>query len=237
METRGSTRNPVVTMATLLATALTRMSETPSLLEQRPTEKMKELDDSLKSDGQGSANKCSAHEACVALVLESVGFKRSENTVEDGFYYQYQQTGSQRSGDFGVFSVTAGVRSPTILLDAKHSNGMSIYLNDGTFETDTVYIVSFTRVLEKVSGQRKKPRQHACFIGRGQDVMTERDRSRLDKWRTMLRTMNEEEKQTEKDFLRLYSRSANQYSCQQFVPEFTASCLAKTLSWLLPSVE
>lgn len=225
---------------TLLSSALVRMNQAPDILEQRPTEKMKELHDSLKSDGQGSANPTSPHEACIALVLESVGFKlaaQDKTPVDDGFYYQYQLTGSQRSGDFAVYSVIAGVKSTCILLDAKHSNTANIYLNDGTFEKNTVYIVSFTRTLDKVEGQRKKPRQQVCLVGLGQDIMTEKDRARLDKWRAMLRALNEEEKEADKDFLRLYSRSANQYSCQQFTPEFTEACLAKTLAWLQPSAE
>jgi hypothetical protein len=205
--------------------ALAFMRENPEKLEQKPVEMMKELQVYINSDGQGSANEVKGHEACVAIGLEQFGFVRVPRGTYpsvDGIYYWYQLKGSQRAGDFLVFEIEGGTKTREKILDAKHSNGMSIYLNDGTFEIGTIYIISFTRTLARVKGQRKCPREHVCFIGLGQDIFSEKDRSVLERWRATLRDLNKVGEDT--DNLRLYARSANQYECKRFTPEFTQNC-------------
>jgi len=212
------------------------MRSNPQELEKKPTEMVATLQAYIGSDGQGTGNKVSEHEACIAVVLESTGFIRAPRgtiPTTDGLWYWYQLQGSQQSGDFMVFEVKDGTKTWEQILDAKHSNGVSIYLNDGTFEEGTIYIVSFTRCLDRIKGQRKKPRENVCFVGFGQHVMTEKDRETIARWRATLRALNEVSNDT--DHLRLYARSANQYDCKRFTTEFTLECWEKLMSSLSPS--
>jgi hypothetical protein len=224
-------------METTLHSALTHMRTNPHVLEQKPVEMVAALQSYIGSDGQGTGNKVSEHEACIAVVLEEKGFVRAPRgtiPVTDGLWYWYQLQGSQQAGDFLVFEVKGGVKRADRILDAKHSNGVSIYLNDGTFESGTIYIVSFTRCLDRIKGQRKKPREQVCFIGLGDDIFTEKDREVMTTWRSALRAMNAAG--TDTDHLRVYARSANQYSCARFTPEFATACWETTSASLSPSV-
>lgn len=220
-----------------LLSALAHMRTTPQELERKPTDMVAALQAYIGSDGQGTGNKVSEHEACIALVLEDKGFVRAPRgtiPTTDGLWYWYQLQGSQQAGDFLVFEVNNGVKRAERILDAKHSNGMYIYLNDGTFEPGTIYIVSFTRCLDRIKGQRKKPREQVCFIGLGEDVFTDKDRDVMVAWRAALRAMNAAGAET--DHLRVYARSANQYNCVRFTPEFATGCWEKTLASLSPSL-
>lgn len=217
--------------------ALSHMRINPHVLEQKPAAMVAALQAYIGSDGQGTGNKVSEHEACIATVLEEMGFTRAPRgttPTTDGLWYWYQLQGSQQAGDFLIFEVKDGVKQAERILDAKHSNGVSIYLNDGTFEPGTIYIVSFTRCLDRIKGQRKKPREQVCFIGLGEDIFTDKDRDVMTAWRAALRAMNAAGADT--DHLRVYARSANQYSCGRFTPEFAAGCWEKTSASLAPSV-
>lgn len=221
-----------------ITAALACMRDNPHELEKKPTEMIAILQASVGTSGQGTGNKVSEHEACIALVLETNGFVRAPRgttPATDGLWYWYQLQGTQQSGDFLVFEVKDGTKVAEYILDAKHSNGTSIYLNDGTFERGSIYIVSFTRCLDRIKGQRKKPRENVCFIGLGHDIMTEKDKENMAKWKAAVRAMNDVANDT--DHLRFYARSANQYDCKRFSTEFTKECWEKTQSWILPSVE
>lgn len=223
-------------MESALLSALAHMRTNPQVLEQKPPAMVAALQAYIGSDGQGTGNKVSEHEASIALVLEEKGFVRAPRgttPTTDGLWYWYQLQGSQQAGDFLVFEVKDGVKRAERILDAKHSNGVSIYLNDGTFEPGTLYIVSFTRCLDRIKGQRKKPREQVCFIGLGEDIFTEKDREVMVTWRAALRAMNAAG--TDTDHLRVYARSANQYSCGRFTPEFAAACWETTSASLAPS--
>lgn len=223
-------------MNSALHSALAHMRATPQDLESDGGDMVDELQDYISSDGQGTGNKVSEHEACIAIVLESHGFVRAprRTTPEiDGLYYWYQLRGSQQAGDFLVFEVKHGVRCAERILDAKHSNGTSVYLNDGTFEPGTIYIVSFTRCLDRIKGQRTKPREEVCFVGAGEDVFTEKDRAVMASWRAALRELNVLDSDT--DHLRVYARSANQYNCSRFTPEFREECWARLTALPGPS--
>jgi hypothetical protein len=223
-------------METALLSALAHMRNTPQDLERKPSKMVATLQAYIGSDGQGTGNKVSEHEACIALVLEENGFTRAlrgTTPTTDGLWYWYQLQGSQQAGDFLVFEVKGGIKRTERILDAKHSNGVSIYLNDGTFELGSIYIVSFTRCLDRIKGQRKKPREQVCFISLGEDILSEKDRAVIASWRATLRAMNASGSDT--DHLRLYARSANQYDCKRFSTEFTKECWEKTLSSLSPS--
>lgn len=223
-------------METALLSALAHMRTSPQDLERKPAAMVAALQAYIGSDGQGTGNKVSEHEACIALVLEDKGFVRAPRgttPTTDGLYYWYQLQGSQQAGDFLVFEVRDGAKRAERILDAKHSNTVSIYLNDGTFEPGTLYIVSFTRCLDRIKGQRKKPREQVCFIGLGEDIFTEKDREVMVTWRAALKAMNAAA--TETDHLRVYARSANQYDCRRFTPEFAAGCWSRLSASLGPS--
>lgn len=223
-------------MESALMSALAHMRDHPWELEERPTKMVSELQIYMKSDGQGSGNEVKYHEACIAKILENNWFTivpRGTIPNVDGLYYWYQLQGTQQSGDFFVFEVKNGVKRCERVLDAKHSNGMSIFLNDGTFETGTIYIISFIR-LNAVSGQRKKDRESVCFIGLGDDIFNDDERATLAKWRDTLREMNVNKPKT--SYLRLYARSANQYDCHRFTPEFITGCWSRLIASLEPSL-
>ena len=94
--------------------------------------------------------------------------------------------------------------------------------------------MSFTRCLDRIKGQTKKPREHVFFIGLGEDIFTDKDREVMVTWRAALRAMNAVG--TDTDHLRVYARSANQYSCGRFTPEFAAACWEKMTTSLSPTV-
>ena len=125
-------------MYSAVHSALTTMSANPALLEREPVEMMARLKRHCDTRGQGSANPVTRHEACIADVLETHGLhlapERNVVPAKDGLYFWYQPGGTQQKGDFVVFAAEGGVNTHSITLDAKHSNGTTIYLNDGTFE-------------------------------------------------------------------------------------------------------
>jgi hypothetical protein len=184
----------------------------------------------MKTKGQGSSNKPTSHEAGIAIVLEAHGFilaHRKLNPTDAGYYYRYQGKGSQQKGDFELFWVKHGNIQSKLMLDAKHSNTKIIILNDGWFDEETIYIISYN------AGTPKYPK-YACFIGLGRDIPTECD----DKIMYLIRELKKELNRTKKtmltNFLGIYFRFANQYSCTQFTEEFAQDRLRKTLEWLEP---
>lgn len=219
----------------LINSAVSAMASNPALLERDPIEMMSRLKHHCDTQGQGSANPVTRHEGSIADVLEASGIKlASERNVvpaANGMYFWYQAGGTQQKGDFTTFCAIDGTVTETVILDAKHSNGTTIYLNDGTFETDVVYIISFTRILPRVKGQRRGERENVCVVALGQDVMSEEDRARLVRWREEIRRLNSLDMGD--GSLCLYARSANKYECgKRFGSEFTKECLEKTLAWL-----
>ena len=205
---------------------------TPSVLEQKQPEMKKKLD-AFCGKGQGLGNKCSDQEACFAAVCEEHGWKLREKDSDEGFFYIYQAQGTQKSIDFQLIYIDRGNVTESVNIDLKHSDKEAIFLNDGTFLDDVVYVISFTRLLPRVKGQRSCPREQVCVIAKGQDVMTEKDRAALENRFALLKQLNAIKEDL--DFLTLYARNANQFSCKRFTPEFTGHCWEKTRSWLVPS--
>jgi hypothetical protein len=212
----------------------THMRGAPEELMMIPTDMMMKLDSSVKSSGQGSANKTTAHEACVAICLEKYGFglaPRNAVPKETGYYYWYQPGGTQRKGDFVLFSVENGEKKQNVVIDAKHGALDAIFLNDGWFDPDSIYIISFT-----TPGGRKNPRIPVCFIGMGRDIATESDAKIMEHIIGIKNELNKSKKSMITSFLKIYFRFANQYSCKQFTSEFNEDRFQKTLSWLAPTV-
>jgi hypothetical protein len=220
-------------LTTHLADALRFMTQNPDRLEQKPNEMLERLKEHCDGTGQGSANDPTPHEACIAVVLEDHGIRLApvRNVVpeENGLWFWYQPGGTQQKGDFLVFEAVNRERTGSCLLDAKHSNGNTFYLNDGWFWEDILYIVSFCRNV------RRGVWENFCFIGRGQDIPTDKDKEIWTAYTDAKKAMNASRREKEPDFLQPYFRFAHQYSCKQFTPEFTASRLELMLASLAPS--
>jgi hypothetical protein len=215
---------------TALTDSLAFMNRNPEGLEEHQTEIIDRMIDYMDSDGQGSGNEVKAHEACIADALECHGFVMAGRNVvpaADGLYYWYQPAGSQASGDFELFCVEHGEKTFSVLIDAKHTNLAMFYLNDGWFNPDTIYVVSFS-----VSAGRGLGRKKVCFIGLGRDIPTEKDSSIMAYYNDFKRTENARRKDMEPDFLSIYVRFANQYSTKQFTPEFLTDRFEKTMAWI-----
>lgn len=209
------------------------LQKNPHVLEEKHPEMKKRLD-AYCGKGQGLGNKCSDQEACFAVACEADNWLLRSKDAKDGLFYTYQAQGTQKAIDFQLMSIESGKVIESVNIDLKHGEKEGIFLNDGTFLDDVVYIISFTRLLPKVKGQRKCPREQVCFIARGQDVMSEKDKKALENRFALLKQLNSVKEDL--DFLVMYIRNANQYSCKRFSTEFTEECLKKTQAWLLPSV-
>lgn len=220
---------------TAISQALAFMRENPANLTGNPKDMMSKLDASVKSSGQGTANKACGHEASIAVVLETNGFTLAPRKVvpnECGYYYWYQPNGSQKKPDFVLFWVLDSVKQYEIIIDAKHGSKDQIVLNDGWFDNDTIYIISFTATLARRAG-----RTPLCLIGLGRDIATESDSKIMEHIIGIKNELNKNKKTMLTSFLKICFRFANQYSCKQFTPEFRDDRFQKTLSWLGPSDE
>ena len=213
-----------------LTKALTHMRTSPECLKLSQSGVMATLDNYLKTDGQGSANKATNQEACIASVLESYGFvlaARKSIPETDGIYYWYQGQGSQKKGDFTVFEIEDGEMVRSVIIDAKHTNTSTFYLNDGWFDDNTVYIISY-----KQTKKRWGNTLNMCVIGLGQDIPTESDKRVMAHIIAVKKELNNSKKTLGATFLQIVFRFANKYSCNQFQPEFNEQLFQKTLSWI-----
>lgn len=213
-----------------LTKALTHMRTSPECLKLSQSGVMATLDNYLKTDGQGSANKATNQEACIASVLETHGFElaaRKSIPETDGIYYWYQGQGSQKKGDFTVFEIEDGEMVRSVVIDAKHTNTSTFYLNDGWFDDDTVYIISYKQT-KKWWGNTL----NMCVIGLGQDIPTESDKRVMAHIIGLKKELNNSKKTLGATFLQIVFRFANKYSCNQFQPEFNEQLFQKTLSWI-----
>jgi hypothetical protein len=187
------------------------------------------------SSGQGSANDPTPHEACIAEIFEeneiNLAPVRNQVPKENGLHFWYQPGGTQQKGDFLLFWTLDGEKQSSILIDAKHTNGGTFYLNDGWFWDDIIYIVSYCRNVKRGEWVNQ------CFIGLGQDIPTEKDKEIWDFYNTKKREMNTNRKELEPDYLQPYFRFAHQYSCKQFDSDFTASRFVNVAEWLQPTSE
>jgi hypothetical protein len=217
-------------LKTQLSNALTHIRGTPECLKVAQNATMVKLNDYLKSDGQGSANKATNQEACIATVLETYGFVltvRNGIPETDGLYYWYQGKGSQQKGDFTVFEVSDGEMIRSVVIDAKHTNSSTFYLNDGWFDENTIYIISYKQT-KKWWGNTL----NMCLIGMGQDIPTDSDKRVMAHILAIKKELNNSKKTLGATFLKVVFRFANQYSCNQFQPEFNHELFQKTLAWL-----
>jgi hypothetical protein len=213
--------------------ALTYIRENPNEMVLTPKDMMAKLYATVKSSGQGSANQTNPHEGCIATVLEANGFVLAPRNVipqKSGIYYWYQPNGTQRKGDFVMFWAIDGVKKLEVIIDAKHGASETIFLNDGWFDEDTVYIISFTSPVK-----RGTARANVCFVGMGRDIPTEEDAKIRTHIIGIKNELNKSKKTMMTSFLKICFRFANQYSCKQFTPDFNEDRFQKMLAWLAPS--
>jgi hypothetical protein len=175
----------------------------------------------------GAVNRPTDQEASFADVVTEHGFRFMPKTARvppsDGLYYIYQLYGSQSESDFSLREYEDGDVKAEVVVDLKHTRGKSFYLNDGWFQDDTVYMVSWNE------GTQKAPllRTH---IALGQDIPSAEERALMKKLQAFKRIKNISTKNVES--LRPYIRFANQYSCERFTQQTAATHLASTLAWV-----
>jgi hypothetical protein len=185
---------------------LQRLRDAPDLLKQDYPHTVKFLHSLTDKNGQGSGNMPTQQEACFAAVAQQSGFK-FETPTDNGIFIKYQPNGTQKSIDFILIEVVDGV-SRSVQFDLKHTNTKTFYWNDGWFENDVIYVVSYTH-----------KKQNKIYIGYGDDTPTDHDKSDMAEIVEFKKKWNSENKNT--GFLRKYLRFANQYSCDQFTDEFS----------------
>jgi hypothetical protein len=154
---------------------------------------------------KGYGNPPTDQEACFAVEAEKAGYKFLEKNAQiptEGMFYKYQLNGSQNHIDFMLIENNYSVK-----IELKSSKGMSFYWNDGWFETDVIYLVSF-----------KEKKIDKVYIGYGEDTFEKEDNDAWILIRETIKKLNKEVKKTK--YLKIYNRLANQYSCKQFTSEF-----------------
>jgi hypothetical protein len=201
---------------------LKKLSSDPGILKKKCPEMRTFLHKQGNTGAQGVGNQPTLQEAAFASFLEEHLFKfiiKTETPTKPGFYYKYQLEGSQRSKDFMLISVTETDRKD-VIVDLKHTTSKTFHLNDGWFEKDIVYIVSWT--LKKAN---------KIFIGLGQNIPTEEELLRFQELLKLKNEQNTKEK-NKTGSLRTCVRFANTYSCNKFTNEYTEEHLTKTLNFV-----
>jgi hypothetical protein len=201
----------------MITTLLETLRETPSLLRGDYPDMIKFLhrqgDLSLK---KGFGNMPTEQEASFAVEAEKLGFKfiKSNESPDDGRFYKYQLNGSQSNIDFELFEGNKSVK-----FDLKSGKNETFYWNDGWFEKDVVFVISY-----------KSKKIDKLYIGLGEESYEECDDKEWRLIRDTLKQMNKQIKNTK--YLKIYIRLANQYSCKQFTSEFTEERFNSLLRFL-----
>ena len=227
-------------MATIFSktiqTFLSQLSKNPALL-RREIESITSIKKQLHNKGdtksQGTRNQVTDQESCFVATLEESGFKYSSITVppvDEGLYYIYQLNGTQRSIDFQAYDWFNGAKRSLLNFDLKHTKTDTVFLNDGWFHVNIVYVVSWMRngkVLNhqgKTSAYRKKKvEEPATFIALGQHIPSREEA-------TLYGELCEKKKKYNMDYkgagsFHCYLRFANTYKCDRFTPKFSEECL------------
>jgi len=184
----------------------------PTLLGEEYPEMSKFLhrqgDLSLK---KGFGNPPQDQEACFAVEAEKHGFQflpKGAHPQTDGCFYKYQLNGSQQGIDFMLIEVLDGM-ARNVEFELKSGKGMSFYWNDGWFQKDVIYVISY-----------KEKKASRLYIGYGDESYEPEDDVAWHAIRATIKEMNSVARNTK--FLRIYNRLANQHSCKQFTDVFSA---------------
>lgn len=203
----------------MIRTVLEKISTNPDLLKELSTEMQHFLQTQGNVKAQGSGNKATSQEACFASLLHEHGyvFLGKKDAPIESSYYKYQPNGTQKSPDFEVFDSELNKR---MKFDLKHSNSKSFYFNDGWFEKDLIYIISWS--LSKT--------RNNVLIGYGYDIPTEEENLEMERFVQFKKNCNRENKKV--GSLRKCVRFANQYSCERFTDEFSKDKFTSVLKSL-----
>lgn len=180
-----------------------------------PSELCKKLNTSAsKKQGQGRANGITTQEASFAFVLETNGFSyltKKVKPITKGMYYVYQPNGSQRCPDFNISCWdNHSHKIWSIDIDMKQSNTDKIVLNDGWFNTNTIYVLSY-----KINN---------ITIGLGQDIPSVQEQTEWERIAKIKKELNNGDKIV--DSLHIYFRFANQYKCDKFTQQIQKQYLS-----------
>lgn len=195
--------------------------DTPELLERMLPDLRKFLTSKAGKSGQGVANSIPDHEVCFADVLNSNGFlflSKDKPPLKGYPCYHHQLGGTQTKTDFHVYE-TINEKIVTTLIDLKHTNGKTFYLNDGWFETDTIYIVNWT-----------EKKQQKVLIALGQDIPSDEEIEEFNRLLELKQLLNSNKRTT--GSLVKYIRFANQYKCRAFTDEFVTSRFERVNAFL-----
>jgi hypothetical protein len=195
----------------MIITVLESIHANANLLKGKNDEMKKFLKKQGNPDSQGTGNAPTHQECAFADLLKKNGFeflsKGTPVPTDDGNYYFYQPNGTQRNIDFLVINIAGGIRSD-YKFDLKHTKGKTFYFNDGWFENDVIYIISFTiKKTDKV------------YIGYGQETPTDEEHKSMLEMIEFKKSWNKTKKNIGN--LKKCIRYANQYSCDGFTPEFS----------------
>lgn len=209
---------------TAVQAILNAISADPLLLKKSPSATVSFLQKQGNMASQGTGNKVTDQEASFADVAASHGFTflpKGAPAPMNGLFYLYQLQGSQQEGDFGLREYKDGSIKSEVVLDLKHTNSKTFYLNDGWFQKDVLYVISWN------AGTVKKP-IYRTHIARGQDIPSSEEQAFMD---SLIAFKREKNTTTSKvGSLRPYIRFANQYSCERFTESVAAEHLATAVS-------
>jgi hypothetical protein len=199
-------------LATKFIPLIKYLERTPLALKKTCPKMMKRLQSQGNIEVEGLGNKVTNHEAAFATVLEEFGFvwipKNKKNDhlkvlPKEGYYYIYQENGTQAAIDFKIMYIKDSDICESYKIDCKHSTCEKIKLNDGWFEADVLYVITWTS---------KKIVQF--FIGYGSLFTTEEE----NEFRRMIRLKQKELNSGLKKVgnLNVVWRCANEYSLKGF---------------------
>lgn len=206
----------------MLTRALETIRNDPAVLERCLPDMCEFLSRKAASRGQGIANNVPNHEACFADVLDSNGILFVHNNrplVSNHPCYRHQPNGTQKPPDFVVYE-----GGKTHIFDLKHSNSKLIFLNDGWFHDDTIYILSWTA--------RKCP---SVLISVGRDIPTQEEVDAMRELNELKKKINSG--QNVVGSLVKYVRFANQYKCSSFTPEVCDDRFTRVLERIAPDAQ
>ena len=172
---------------------------------------------------QGTGNKVTDQEASFAEAVAARGFsfQAKGTNPSNGLYYAYQLKGTQQDGDFGLRLYKDGAIVDEIIVDLKHTQSKTFYLNDGWFQKGVFYVVTWNQ------GTAKKP-VWKTHIALGEDIPSEEENIFMTALQEFKRDKNTNTKKV--GSLRPYVRFANQYSCERFPDSNHFESVTRSLS-------
>lgn len=192
----------------LIKSILSLIYHNPNTLKHKDLKMASFLQKQGNEESQGTGNKVTDQEACFAGLLEANGFQflsKDQSSIEEN-YYKYQTNGSQKHIDFEVYDKNI---NKILKFDLKHTTTKTFYFNDGWFEKDVIYIISWCPTKNN----------NKTLIGYGDNISTDEENEFMKELISIKKRLNEMYKK--KGSLHVYFRFANQYLCEKFTEEFT----------------